>query len=113
MMWGYCHDLDPAAIHQAWDARAIHEGAAGFALLPDRQYLLHPDRDTKALSGQWSKWCADLTDWVKQTDTHSAEVYQKDEGTFHLRASPQASYGYLYITIWQDRNTPKGEERTP
>lgn len=33
------------------------------------------------------------------------ETYALDEGPFHARASAQASYGYLYVTVWMD---PKG-----
>lgn len=29
-------------------------------------------------------------------------TYALDEGLFHLRASAQASYGYLYVTVWLD-----------
>lgn len=30
------------------------------------------------------------------------ETYALDEGPFHARASAQASYGYLYVTLWVD-----------
>lgn len=30
------------------------------------------------------------------------ETYALDEGPFHARASAQASYGYLYVTVWMD-----------
>ena len=33
------------------------------------------------------------------------ETYALDEGPFHARVSAQASYGYLYVTVWMD---PKG-----
>lgn len=29
-------------------------------------------------------------------------TYALDEGRFHARASAQASYGYLYVTVWMD-----------
>lgn len=29
-------------------------------------------------------------------------TYALDEGPFHVRASAQASYGYLYVTVWMD-----------
>lgn len=29
-------------------------------------------------------------------------TYALDEGPFHLRASAQASYRYLYVTVWLD-----------
>lgn len=30
------------------------------------------------------------------------ETYALDEGPFHARASAQASYGYLYVSVWVD-----------
>ena len=29
-------------------------------------------------------------------------TYRLDEGPFHVRASTQASYGYLYVSVWVD-----------
>lgn len=29
-------------------------------------------------------------------------TYSLDDGLFHIRASAQASYGYLYVTMWMD-----------
>lgn len=29
-------------------------------------------------------------------------TYSLDEGPFHVRASAQASYGYLYVSVWMD-----------
>ena len=29
-------------------------------------------------------------------------TYALDDGRFHARASAQASYGYLYVTVWMD-----------
>lgn len=29
-------------------------------------------------------------------------TYALDEGRFHARASAQASYGYLYVSVWVD-----------
>ena len=29
-------------------------------------------------------------------------TYALDEGRFHVRASAQASYGYLYVSVWVD-----------
>lgn len=27
-------------------------------------------------------------------------------GRFHIRANPNASYGYLYVTAWMDSSDP-------
>lgn len=29
-------------------------------------------------------------------------TYALDDGRFHVRASAQASYGYLYVSVWMD-----------
>ena len=29
-------------------------------------------------------------------------TYRLDDGRFHARAGAQASYGYLYVTVWMD-----------
>ena len=29
-------------------------------------------------------------------------MYALDDGPFHIRASAQASYGYLYVSVWMD-----------
>lgn len=33
-------------------------------------------------------------------------TYALDEGPFHARASAQASYGYLYVSVWVDPEGP-------
>ena len=33
-------------------------------------------------------------------------TYALDEGPFHARASAQASYGYLYVSVWVDQEGP-------
>lgn len=33
-------------------------------------------------------------------------TYALDEGRFHARASAQASYGYLYVSVWVDPEGP-------
>ena len=44
-------------------------------------------------------WLDNLTCTLRGTDP---AVYALDEGLFHIRASAQASYGYLYVTVWVD-----------
>lgn len=44
-------------------------------------------------------WLDQLAEKVRGNDT---TVYVLDEGPFHARASAQASYGYLYVTLWMD-----------
>lgn len=44
-------------------------------------------------------WLDNLTCTLRGNDP---ETYALDEGRFHARASAQASYGYLYVTVWMD-----------
>ena len=44
-------------------------------------------------------WLDNLTWSLRGNDP---AVYALDEGLFHIRASAQASYGYLYVTVWMD-----------
>ncbi len=44
-------------------------------------------------------WLDNLACTLRGNDT---EIYALDEGPFHARASAQASYGYLYVSVWMD-----------
>ena len=44
-------------------------------------------------------WLDNLTCTLRGNDP---ETYALDEGPFHARASAQASFGYLYVTVWKD-----------
>ena len=44
-------------------------------------------------------WLDDLADRIWGNDPMT---YALDDGRFHVRASAQASYGYLYVTVWMD-----------
>ena len=44
-------------------------------------------------------WLDNLALDLRGNDT---EIYALEEGPFHARASAQASYGYLYVTVWVD-----------
>ena len=44
-------------------------------------------------------WLDNLTCTLRGNDP---TTYALDEGPFHARASAQASYGYLYVTVWMD-----------
>lgn len=46
-------------------------------------------------------------DALAQRIWHSDPMtYALDEGRFHIRASAQASYGYLYVSVWVDPEGP-------
>ena len=44
-------------------------------------------------------WLDNLTCTLRGNDPMT---YALDDGCFHIRASAQASYGYLYVTVWMD-----------
>ena len=44
-------------------------------------------------------WLDNLTCTLRGNDP---TTYALDEGPFHVRASAQASYGYLYVSVWMD-----------
>ena len=44
-------------------------------------------------------WLDNLTCTLRGNDP---TTYALDEGRLHARASAQASYGYLYVTVWMD-----------
>ena len=49
--------------------------------------------------GKCVSWLDNLTCTLRGNDP---AVYALDEGPFHIRASAQASYGYLYVSVWVD-----------
>lgn len=49
--------------------------------------------------GTCAAWLDNLTCTLRGNDP---ATYALDEGRFHARASAQASYGYLYVSVWMD-----------
>lgn len=43
---------------------------------------------------------------TKLTDGTSREIYELNDGEFHLRATPNGSYGYIYLGAWKEGETP-------
>ena len=80
----------------------LHRGAID--IIHDRMDRHH------GLDGAWQalqhwyvvkcmSWLDNLACTLRGNDP---ETYALDEGPFHARASAQASYGYLYVTLWMD-----------
>ena len=44
-------------------------------------------------------WLDNLACTLRNNDPMT---YALDDGLFHVRASAQASYGYLYVSVWVD-----------
>lgn len=98
-------------IAATWGARAIYTGQQ-IDLLYDRQSWTPSPDDPDAKPEQ----AADrerLSSWInhkglpflrkeaKRLYTDESRVVSLDDGAFHIEASPQASYGYLYIRAWE------------
>ena len=43
-----------------------------------------------------------LDELAQQLRGNDSSIYDWDDGPLHIRASAQASYGYLYVTVWMD-----------
>ncbi len=125
-MFGLQPDLpDNAELRMYWGARAIIQKAEwGYKTFtrkgkPVRRYTclwpqtldLLPDRRTVARTAEqpdkdkFFKWLnkealPKLRKWVETVDPTGAEVFEYARSGYVLRASPNASYGYLYIGAW-------------
>ena len=42
-------------------------------------------------------WLDELAQHLKGNDP---SIYDWDDGPFHVRASAQSSYGFLYVSVW-------------
>lgn len=83
-----------------WGARAIYKGDAVIDLLPDRQSCDGNDELRRGLCQWLNVRGLDLLREqlrLKHIGTDSAEVIEVQEFQFLLRATPNRSYGYLYI----------------
>jgi hypothetical protein len=103
-MFGYPADIENPKAY--WGARAIKEGS-GFSLLPDRQNYtgIEVAKNGKAPLLTWvNKMLPKARKWAGGQSSSSKEVFTITEGKFTLKASCNASYGYVYIGAWEDEN---------
>jgi hypothetical protein len=108
-MWGISVFPEAQKAATAWGARAIMD--EGFSLLPDRQSWVGADEPRQALmnwlntkglqSLRWTLRAEQLTQ-----DSRTVITIQNDRYT--LKATPNASYGYLYIAAWERELTGEG-----
>ncbi len=104
--WFGLHPRTEDEIAGAWGARAILTGSSKnqwVDLLSNRQQAL-PDAPAEFiawLKGPMMTWlegrCGER--WI---DPASGDLFRLDDGVFHAIASPQRSYGYLYIGAWME-----------
>lgn len=50
----------------------------------------------------WTRGMIWLDDLAQRIWSNDPTTYALDAGPFHVRASAQASYGYLYVSVWMD-----------
>jgi len=112
-MFGYPADVESPELY--WGARAIFEKGRfeGFGkarkwappyidLVYDRQSFVgreHPKKD------EFLEWLNEtalpaLRKWAEGVRLDSKEVFTFGNGVFVLKASPNASFGYMYIGAW-------------
>lgn len=99
MTWGL---KAPEGVSVAWGARAIYRDMT-IDLLPDRQSWIGEDRkplmgwlNSKGIEGI-RKVCDD-----EYLTPDSADTVTFREGGWLIKASPRASYGYLYMVAYKE-----------
>lgn len=117
----------PQELHRqiaaAWGARAIYSGRQ-IDLLHDRQswyvdgFSIDDNDPSSTRYGARQQAMKPLMSWInkvglpflrkesKTLDPDESRVVSRDDGLFHIEASPQRSFGYLYIGAWQLKLTP-------
>jgi len=104
-------DVKPGDCSVFWGARAIWGGYTDYIdLLPDRQQIQGPggidDGPVEESRMELSDWTNKtglpaLRKWAKNVSQSSSEEFVIRDGLFGLRASPNGSYGYMYIRTWK------------
>ena len=89
----------------SWGARAIFQNHE-IDLLYDRQTLTakDDDLDAKKRIADWvnTKGLPFLRKECKRLYTDENRTIEMNDGSFHIEANPQSSYGYLYIRAWEE-----------
>jgi hypothetical protein len=113
-MFGYPADVKERELY--WGARAIFESGRfeGFGkkqkyippyidLVHDRQSFVGNEHERKQEFLDWLNKTAlpALRKWAEGVSPDSRDVFVYGNGVFVLKASPNASYGYMYIGAWK------------
>ena len=122
-MFGYPADVEKPELY--WGARAIFETSRfeGYGikrklvppyidLLTDRQSFVGNEHPRKEEFVKWVSRVAlpALRKWAEGVRLDSKEVFVFGNGVFVLKASPNASYGYMYIGAWAISNPTTTKE---
>ena len=112
-MFGYPAEIESPELY--WGARAIFERGRfeGFGkrqkwvppyidLVHDRQSFIGRDDPRKEEFMDWLNKLAlpALRKWAEGVRLDSKEVFTFGNGVFVLKATPNASFGYMYIGAW-------------
>jgi hypothetical protein len=112
-MFGYPCDYEKPELY--WGARAIFESGRWEGsgkkmkyvppyadLLRDRQSFVGQDHPRKEEFMLWlnKTGLPAMRKWSEGVSTNSRDTFVYGNGVFVLKASPNASYGYLYIGCW-------------
>lgn len=73
-------------------------------LVHDRVARHAPEAGAWQALQYWYETCGMswLDDLAQRIWSNDPMTYSLDDGPFHVRASAQASYGYLYVSVWMD-----------
>ena len=88
-----------------WGARAIYTRQQ-IDLLPDRQGISTSLESDEAARTRLCTWINEtglpyLRKQAKGLYQDERRTVELTDGSFHIEANPQASYGYLYIRAWE------------
>jgi hypothetical protein len=90
---------DTVPVH--WGARAIFKRGV-IDILYDRQQMIAGDEQERMNLAAWiNASMPKLEKLVKRMNGSESTVVEFDDGGYHMEASPQSSYGYLYIGAWK------------
>lgn len=97
------HDHVTPTATAAFGARAILRNGV-IDWVPDRGDLQYVVVEDKAALMSWMKGTGEpwLSKQAKNIHNNSPDVVALDDERFHLRASTNASCGYLYVAAWTE-----------
>lgn len=106
LVWGLKTLSQPCRC--AWGARAIYSHKYGIELLWDRQSGIVAEDVADKVATTFDKWIGEALKKVSKhfiencISTGADHEFRFDDGDKHIVANPRASFGYMYITAYQD-----------
>ena len=98
-------------LEAVWGGRAIWQGYKDWFDIPfDRQQCSGEDKPRKALATWTNKQgLKQVRKWAAKVGADSSDVFLSEDGIFGIRATPNSSYGYMYIRTWMKKEVPNGK----